>query len=50
MLSAQIFVCDQLTCKNIRGAKRWAAGEMDKVNQLEWVCEVPGKCSHCLVL
>ena len=41
---------DQLTCKNIRGAKRWAAGETDKVNQPQWVCEVPGKESKCMVV
>ena len=38
----QVFVGDQLTRKNIRGAKKWAAGEVDTVNQLQWACEVPG--------
>lgn len=34
---------DQLTCKNLRGAKKWAAGETSHVNELQWVCEVPGE-------
>ena len=33
---------DQLTCKNLRGAKKWTARETLHINELQWVCEVPG--------
>ena len=39
----QIFIGDQCTCKNMRGAKRWASGELEPINQLQWALEVPGK-------
>lgn len=37
-------VGDQLTCKNIRGAKRWRASDITDLDQLKWANEVPGMC------
>lgn len=34
---------DQLTCKNMRGAKRWRVSEPTRRESLAWVREGPGK-------
>ena len=33
---------DQLTCKNIRGAKLWRCPELNVIDQLKWANELPG--------
>lgn len=42
LIVAQILVGDQMTCKNIRGSKRWRVSEVEEVQQFKWACEVPG--------
>lgn len=42
MCNAQIITGDQLTCKNIRGAKRWVQSEINPVFRLKWANESPG--------
>ena len=39
----QVIIGDQLTCKTIRGAKRWKLPEVDPKDKLTWACEIPGK-------
>ena len=41
-IHAQVVVGDQLTCKNIRGAKLWRCPELNVIDQLKWANEVPG--------
>ena len=31
-----------MTCKNIRGCKKWKVTELEEKNRLSWACEVPG--------
>lgn len=38
----QIVVGDQMTCKNIRGSKLWRQTEINAMDRLGWVNEVPG--------
>lgn len=40
----QAIVGDQLTCKTIRGAKRWRLPEVEPKDQLTWAHEIPGEC------
>ena len=44
----QVFVGDQLTCKNIRGAKLWRAPEINPENRLQWANETPGMYKMCV--
>ena len=47
---SQVIVGDQLTCKTIRGSKRWRLAEIDPKERLTWAHEVPGKFSiHYLI-
>ena len=41
-----------MTCKNIRGCKRWRVSEIEEINQLTWAYEVPGigLCRHIITL
>ena len=39
----QVVVGDQLTCKNIRSAKKLAQPEINPLYQLKWAHENPGK-------
>ena len=39
----KVVIGDQLTCKNIRGAKKWREPELVAINRLQWANEVPGK-------
>ena len=39
----QISIGDQLTCKVIRGAKRWRESDISSKDHLEWALEVPGE-------
>ena len=41
---------DQLTCKNIRGAKRWRETEIGLTSRLRWANEVPGRLNHTIVI
>ena len=43
LYNSQIITGDQLTCKNIRGAKRWVQSEIDPLFRLKWANESPGK-------
>lgn len=38
----QIVIGDQLTCKIIRGARRWRESDITRKDRLEWALEVPG--------
>ena len=31
-----------MTCKNIRGSKRWRVAEIEDIQRFTWACEVPG--------
>jgi len=41
-------VGDQMTCKNIRGSKLWRQTEVNSIDKLGWVNEVPG--THIILL
>jgi hypothetical protein len=42
----KVVVGDQLTCKNIRGAKQWRASDFTNTDRLNWANEVPGIAAH----
>ena len=44
--ATQVVVGDQLTCKNVRGAKRWRASDLTDLEQLNWANEVPGNVNN----
>ena len=41
-VDGQVVIGDQMTCKNIRGAKQWRQSEICSINKFSWVKEVPG--------
>lgn len=43
----QILIGDQLTCKIIRGAKKWRESEVIDIQRLQWAHEVPGIQAYC---
>ena len=47
-LGEQIIIGDQLTCKVIRGAKRWQESDITSVDRLQWALEVPGILCSCM--
>eukprot|EP00118_Oscarella_pearsei_P019716 m.211047 g.211047 ORF g.211047 m.211047 type:complete len:424 (+) comp39750_c0_seq3:337-1608(+) len=48
--SSVAIVGDQLTCKNVRGAKRLRQPERNEQNKLNWAKESPGTVDHCFGL
>ena len=43
----KVAIGDQLTCKNMRGAKLWQLPKINPVHRLQWVNEVPGNLNAC---
>ena len=41
-IDIKVVIGDQMTCKNIRGSKIWRQSEINSINKLSWVKEVPG--------
>ena len=38
----KVLIGDQLTCKVIRGAKKWRESDIGPIDRLQWALEVPG--------